>query len=201
MTMDAQDCPAADGIRHLLERTPADPDVLHDLIERDPAFAQQCREYRDVAVSIHRLRERHARIEQELLARIEAVSEPVGGERVTKADLHAVQADLRCFLADLIKAGLVSTNEEAVHRWHAQAMNLHEDLRLRLAAFTDEEVRLDALWNRAHQEAQSDPLVQAEENMKPILSAKCLFALQELAAPDFSFVAAAARVRTSTPTG
>ena len=50
-------------------------------------------------------------------------------------------------------------------------------------------------------EAQGDPLVQSEVTMKPVLPPKCLFSLPELAAADFSFLAAAARVRVSTATG
>src|SRR6476620_4024834 len=62
--METQDTLGVESIRGLLERTPADPDVLRALIRRDPAFAAQCRQYRDVEVEIHRLRDRHARIER-----------------------------------------------------------------------------------------------------------------------------------------
>jgi hypothetical protein len=104
-------------------------------------------------------------------------------------------------LVNLIKAGLASTDEAAVDGWRRAAMNVQEELRGRLAALTDEEVDLDVVWNQARREAQGDPLVQSEETMKPVLPPKCLFSLPELAAADFSFLAAAARVRVSTATG
>ena len=201
--METQDTLGVESIRGLLERTPADPDVLRALIRRDPAFAAQCRQYRDVEVEIHRLRDRHARIERDLLARIEAAGQPGDGTgtAVTRPDIKATQAELRRMLADLIKAGLVSTNEDAVRRWQADAMNRHEELRLRLAALTDGEIHLDAVWNQARGDALGDPLVQAEENVKPVLSPRCPFTVPELAAADFSFVAAAARIRISAATG
>ena len=80
-------------------------------------------------------------------------------------------------------------------------MTLREGLRNHLALLTDQAVHLDALWVQARQEAQNDMLVWAEENVKPILQAKCLFTLPELLAPDFNFEAAAARIRISTATG
>ena len=120
---------------------------------------------------------------------------------IDQTALHAAQDDLRRFLVDLIKAGLVSINEAAVARWREDAMTLREGLRNRLALLTDQAVHLDALWVQARQEAQNDALVRAEENVKPILQSKCLFTLPELLAPDFSFEAAAARIRISTATG
>lgn len=118
-----------------------------------------------------------------------------------KTALRAAQADLRRFLVDLIKAALVSIDEAAVTRWREDAMTLREGLRSRLALLADHAVHLDALWVQARHEAQNDGLVRAEENVKPILQSKCLFTLPELMAPDFSFEAAAARIRISTATG
>lgn len=83
--------------------------------------------------------------------------------------LQTVQDDLRRMLTDLIKAGLVSTNEASVSRWREDAMMIHGGLRSRLALLTNHAVHLDALWVQARQEAQKDELVQAEENVKPIL--------------------------------
>ena len=120
---------------------------------------------------------------------------------ISDAALHAVRHDLQRMLTDLIKAGLVSTHEPAVARWREDALNLRESLRDCLASLTDTDVYLDALWVKARQDAQNDPLVQAEENMKPILQAQCLFTLPELMAPDLNFEAVAARIRISTATG
>lgn len=118
-----------------------------------------------------------------------------------QTDPAALHADLRRFLADLIKAGLVSTDETAVARWRADATSLHEGLRNCLGGLTDDAVHLDALWVQARGDAQEDVLVRAEETVKPILQAKCLFTLAELMAPDFSFDGAAARIRMSAATG
>jgi hypothetical protein len=198
--------PEVANIRHLLERTPVDVEVLCDMVDQDAGFAALCREYRHIEFDLHQLRQRHKQIEEELLFRIEAFGRSAnaamnGVEHPGQAGLRAVQNDLRRLLVDMIKAGLVSTDRDAVSRWHTEAVNLHEELRTRLAAFTDEDVHLDAIWIQARHEAQSDPFVQAEENMKPILQQKCLFTLSELMAPDFNFVAAAARIRISTATG
>jgi hypothetical protein len=122
-------------------------------------------------------------------------------EYIDQPALHAAQDDLRRFLTDLIKAGLVYTQEAALARWREDALKRREELTGRLASLTDEEVHLDVLWVQARQEAQNDDLVRAEGSMKPILQAKCLFTLPELLAPDFSFEAAAARIRISTATG
>ena len=155
---------------------------------------------------MHQLRRRRERIEEDLLAKIEASGrspDEVGnsGERAAPNDIVAIQDDLRRMLVNLIKAGLTSTDEAAVDGWRRAAMNVQEELRGRLAALTDEEVDLDVVWNQARREAQGDPLVQSEETMKPVLPPKCLFSLPELASADFSFLAAAARVRISTATG
>jgi hypothetical protein len=115
--------------------------------------------------------------------------------------LHTAEGDLRLFFVNLIKAGLDSTNEAAVARWRGEAMALRDGLRSRLVGLTDEAVHLDALWVQARGQAQEDALVRAEETVKPILQAKCLFTLPELMAPDFSFDAAAARIRISAATG
>ena len=117
------------------------------------------------------------------------------------AERHAAQDDLRRMLADLIKAGLVSTDEAAVAHWREEALRLHDGLIERLDSLGDVDIHLDALWAQARQEAQDDLLVQAEENVKPVLQAQCLFTLPELTAPNFSFEAAAARIRMSAATG
>ena len=204
--MAAQEAPGLASIRHLLERTTKDPEVLRDLLERDLDFAALCREHRQVEVGMHQLRRRRERIEEDLLAKIEASGRSPdeagsSGERAAPNDIVAIQDDLRRMLVNLIKAGLASTDEAAVDGWRRAAMNVQEELRGRLAALTDEEVDLDVVWNQARREAQGDPLVQSEETMKPVLPPKCLFSLSELAAADFSFLAAAARVRVSTATG
>ena len=203
--MAAQEAPGLASIRHLLERTTKDPEVLRDLLERDLDFAALCQEHRQVEVGMLKLRRRRERIEEDLLARIEASGrspdEAGSGERAAPNDIPAIQDDLRRMLVNLIKAGLVSTDEAAVDGWRRAAVNVQEELRGRLAALTDEEVDLDVVWNQARREAQGDPLVQSEETMKPVLPPKCLFSLPELAAADFSFLAAAARVRISTATG
>ena len=203
--MAAQDAPGLASIRHLLERTTKDPEVLRDLLERDLDFAALCREHREVEVGMHQLRRRRERIEEDLLAKIEASGrspdEAGSGERAAPNDIVAIQEDLRRMLVNLIKAGLASTDEAAVDGWRRAAMNVQEELRGRLATLTDGEVDLDVVWNQARREAQGDPLVQSEETMKPVLPPKCLFSLPELAAANFSFLAAAARVRISTATG
>jgi hypothetical protein len=199
------DAAALMSIRHLLGRTFVSVDDLSDIFEQDVTFSALCREYRDIETNIHQLRLRYNEIEEELLAKI-AVFKRLGNGTMTNgkalnADLRSAQDDLRRMLVDLIKAGLVSTDEKAVSRWRAEAVNLHEELRTRLATLTDEDVHLDAIWNQARQEALSDPLVQTEESMNPILPPKCLFTLSELMASDFNFIAAAARIRISTATG
>ena len=105
-------------------------------------------------------------------------SGPQPSEYTNVTALHAAQNDLRRFLVNLIKAGLVSVDEAAVARWRADAMTLHEGLRNRLALLTDETVHLDTLWVQARAEAQNDDLVRAEETMKPVLQAQCLFTLR-----------------------
>jgi len=132
-------------------------------------------------------------------ATVKAAMNP--SEYIDQTALHAAQEDLRRFLVDLIKAGLVSIDEAAVASWREEAMTLRETMRSRLALLTDQAVHLDALWVQARQEAQNDALVRAEENVKPILQSKCLFTLPELMAADFSFDAAAARIRISTASG
>jgi len=178
---------------------------VSDIFEQDVTFAALCREYRDIETNIHQLRLRYNEIEEELLAKIAAFKRLENGAmtngEILNADLRSVQDDLRRMLVDLIKAGLVSTDEKAVSRWRAEAVNLHEELRTRLATLTDEDVHLDAIWNQARQKALSDPLVQTEESMNPILPPKCLITLSELMASDFNFIAAAARIRISTATG
>jgi len=204
--MTVEEAPGIESIRHVLERTTKDPEVLRDLIEQDPAFAALCRDYRRNEIEIHQLRRRCEQLESDLLARIEASGRSGSSvtsdvERSAQDGLRDVQDDLRRMLAVLIKAGLAQTDEAATTRWRTEAVNLHEELRSRLATVTDEEAHLDVLWNQALQEAQSDPLVRAEENMKPILPVKCLFTLLELTAPDFNVATAAARIRISTTTG
>jgi len=178
---------------------------VSDIFEQDVTFAALCREYRDIETNIHQLRLRYNEIDEELLAKITAFKRLENGAmtngEILNADLRSAQDDLRRMLVDLIKAGLVSTDEKAVSRWRAEAVNLHEELRTRLATLTDEDVHLDAIWNQARQKALSDPLVQTEESMNPILPSMCLFTLSELMASDFNFIAAAARIRISTATG
>ena len=60
-----------ESIRSLLERFPEDEATVRDLSERDPVFAALCREYRQTAEEIQRLRQLHEQIEEELLTRIE----------------------------------------------------------------------------------------------------------------------------------
>ena len=178
---------------------------MSDIFEQDVTFAALCREYRDIETNIHQLRLRYNEIEEELLAKIAAFKRLENGAmtngEILNTDLRSAQDDLRRMLVDLIKAGLVSTDEKAVSCWRAEAVNLHEELRTRLATLTDEDVHLDAIWNQARQKALSDPLVQTEESMNPILPSMCLFTLSELMASDFNFIAAAARIRISTATG
>jgi uncharacterized protein YdcH (DUF465 family) len=83
--MAAQDATGIESIRHLLERFPENETAVRDLIERDPTFAALCREYRQTEEELQQLeregdnaaektaelRQRHAQIEDELLARIE----------------------------------------------------------------------------------------------------------------------------------
>src|SRR5689334_8973288 len=121
--MAVQEASGLASIRHLLERTTKDPEVLRDLLERDLDFAALCREHRQVEVGMHQLRRRRERIEEELLAKIEASGRSPddvirsGGERAAPNDIVAIQDDLRRMLVNLIKAGLASTDEAAVDGW------------------------------------------------------------------------------------
>ena len=43
--------PEVANIRHLLERTPVDVEVLCDMVDQDAAFAALCREYRHIEMT------------------------------------------------------------------------------------------------------------------------------------------------------
>jgi hypothetical protein len=116
-------------------------------------------------------------------------------------ELDAAKDCLRRMLVNLIKAGLTSTDKEATSGWRSEVIKAHQELTTRFGFLSDDTVKLDLIWIQAREEAQTDGVVQAEESVKPVLQASCMFKLRELMAADLNAEAAAARIRVSAATG
>ena len=122
-------------------------------------------------------------------------------EQPTLSEQSAAEDCLYRMLVNLIKVGLVAMDGEVAGGWKSEAMRAHEELATRFGSLSDDDIKLDQVWNRAREEAQSDRVVQTEESVKPVLQAGCMFKLRELMAADLNVEAAAARIRVSAATG
>ena len=129
------------------------------------------------------------------------VNSDEGHRSMTGMDLRTLQSGVRQILANIIKAALASTDERAVRDWKIAAAKAHRELQDRALPLTSQEMDLASIWQQAKEDAQNDPRVRAEENVKPVLQAECLFALTELTAPDLNLEDAVDRVRVSAATG
>lgn len=116
------------------------------------------------------------------------------------AERHETEALLQVLLVSLVKAGF-APDAPAVAQWREEGSRAQRALRVSSAIPDARDIHLDTLWTRATDEAQQDEVVVAQERVKPRLQTTCLFGLDELAAPDFDFNAAAERIRLSTATG